>query len=95
MKKLYRSNKDQVLGGVLGGFAEYVEKDPTIVRLGYVFITLIANVAGIIFYIICWIIIPNKETKVSREPIIDHKNSDVIHETTESKAQNEQKNIQK
>lgn len=58
MKKLYRSEKDKVVAGVLGGFAEYTNVDPTVVRLGYVLITLFSFFAGVLFYIIAWIIIP-------------------------------------
>jgi phage shock protein C len=69
MKKLYRSKTDKVIAGVLGGFAEYVEVDSTVVRLGYVLITLLSCFAGILFYIIAWIIIPKK---VSHETKHDH-----------------------
>ena len=60
MKKLYRSSNDTVIAGVLGGFAEYIEVDPTIVRLGYILLTLITCFSGILFYVICWIIMPKK-----------------------------------
>ena len=32
-KRLYRSKRDSMLGGVAGGLAEYFNIDPTIVRL--------------------------------------------------------------
>ena len=32
-KKLYRSGKDKILGGVCGGIGEYLDVDPTIIRL--------------------------------------------------------------
>lgn len=81
MKKLTRSETDKVIGGVLGGFAEYATIDPTVVRLGYVLITLFSCFAGVLFYIIAWIIIPMKvshmpahagETK-NHEKHTDHK----------------------
>jgi phage shock protein C len=59
MKKLYRSSTDKFIGGVLGGFSEYVAIDPTVIRLGYVLFTIIFPVA-IIFYLIAWIVIPKK-----------------------------------
>lgn len=34
-KKLYRSSTDKMICGVLAGFAEYIDVDPTIVRLVY------------------------------------------------------------
>ena len=58
-KKLERSN-DRVLGGVCAGFAEYMDFDPVAVRMGYAALTLFTAFAGIPFYIIAWIIMPEK-----------------------------------
>lgn len=58
-KKLTRSN-DRVLGGVCAGFAEYMDFDPVAVRLGYAALTLFTAFAGIPFYIVAWIIMPDK-----------------------------------
>lgn len=57
-RRLYRSSKDRILGGVCGGIAEYFEVDPVIVRLLWVFGTLASFGTGILLYIIAWIIIP-------------------------------------
>lgn len=56
-RRLYRSGRDRILGGVCGGIAEYFGIDPVIVRLLWVIGTL-AWGFGILLYIICWIIIP-------------------------------------
>jgi len=56
MKKLYRSGKDRILGGVCGGIAEYFSVDPTLVRL--IWILLALNGAGILAYFIAWVVIP-------------------------------------
>ncbi len=84
MKKLYRSSNDTVIAGVLGGFAEYIEVDPTIVRLGYILLTLITCFSGILFYVICWIIMPKKvshETHKHHTKIENQEKVDVSHET--------------
>jgi phage shock protein C len=39
-KRLYRSNKNKMIGGVCGGIADYVDVDPTIVRLLWALMTL-------------------------------------------------------
>jgi phage shock protein PspC (stress-responsive transcriptional regulator) len=63
IKRLYRSGRDKVLGGVCGGIAEYLNVDPVIIRLIWVVGALIWG-AGIVLYIIAWIIIPrNPEDK--------------------------------
>ena len=58
MKKLYRSNTDRKLCGECGGFAEYFDLDPTIIRLIFVFLTLFGG-GGVLIYLICALVIPN------------------------------------
>ena len=57
MKRLYRSGRDKILGGVCGGIGEYLRIDPTIIRLIWVIAALVYG-TGIMLYIILWIIIP-------------------------------------
>jgi phage shock protein C len=59
-KRLYRIEKGRKIAGVCAGIGEYFNADPTLVRLLWVILTL-AGGAGIILYIIAWIIIPLKE----------------------------------
>ncbi|HZD60908.1 MAG TPA: PspC domain-containing protein [Anaerolineae bacterium] len=70
-RRLYRSRENRVIAGVAGGIGEYFGVDPTIIRLAWVFLTLLGG-AGIIAYIVAWIIIPEwpagkKEPEVPRE----------------------------
>ena len=58
-KRLTRSKKDRMIAGVCGGIAEYFDIDPTLVRLALVLITLMGG-AGILAYIVAWIIMPEK-----------------------------------
>ena len=58
-KRLTRSAKDKVFGGICGGLAAYLDIDPVLVRVLYVGLTLISGGAfGIILYLMAWIIIP-------------------------------------
>ena len=59
MKKLYRSETNRKIAGVCGGVGEYFGIDPTLVRLGWVFLTLCAG-SGLIAYIIAAIIVPTQ-----------------------------------
>ena len=60
-KRLYRSNTEKTIAGVLGGIAEYFDIDPTLVRLGYVLLSLFsAAFPGVLGYIIMWIVMPQK-----------------------------------
>lgn len=58
-KKLYRSRTDKMLCGVLGGFAEYINADATLIRIIYAALSVFsAGFPGIVLYIICAIVIP-------------------------------------
>ena len=58
-KKLYRSKIDKKLCGVCAGIAEYLNLDPTVVRLIWVLLVLCAG-CGLLAYLICALIIPEK-----------------------------------
>lgn len=59
VKKLYRSKKNKVIAGVCGGIGEYLGIDPVVVRVIWVVFAL-AYGAGLLAYIIAWILIPEK-----------------------------------
>ena len=58
-KRLFRSKKNRMIAGICGGIAEYLDMDPTVIRLLWVLFTLMGG-AGVIAYIIAWIIIPEE-----------------------------------
>ena len=57
---LFRNENDKVLGGVCGGLAHYLRIDPTIVRVLFAIITFGGFGAGVLLYIILWIVLPAK-----------------------------------
>jgi phage shock protein PspC (stress-responsive transcriptional regulator) len=57
VKRLYRSRHDRMLGGVCGGLAEYLDTDPTIIRLAFALSILLGG-AGILAYLVMWIVMP-------------------------------------
>ncbi len=59
-KRLFRSKKDRMIAGVCGGIAEYLDMDSTVIRLLWVLFTLMGG-AGVIAYIIAWIIVPENK----------------------------------
>ncbi len=58
-KKLYRSRKDRMIAGVCGGLAQYLNVDPTVVRIIAV-ISLLFGTLGFWAYIITWIVVPEE-----------------------------------
>jgi len=64
-KKLYRSRKNRIIAGVLGGLAEYLQVDVVVVRIVYLLLMFFGNFTFFtILYIIGWVIIP-EQPKVS------------------------------
>lgn len=58
-KRLFRSTKDKMLGGVCAGLADYLDIDTSLVRLIFIALALLtALLPMVLFYIIAWIIIP-------------------------------------
>lgn len=66
-KKLYRSKKDSIIAGVCGGIAEYFQLDSTLVRLLAILVVFLGG-AGVIAYIVAWIIIPQNPEQET-EPV--------------------------
>lgn len=60
-KKLMRSD-DRIVAGVCGGLAEYLDFDPVLVRVAYAFLTLFTAFSGLIFYMVLWIVMPEKRS---------------------------------
>lgn len=56
-KKLALSRHDKKIAGVCGGFAEYLELDPTLVRLLWLMMALFVG-WGVIAYLVAWIVMP-------------------------------------
>ena len=59
-KQLTLSATDKKLAGVCGGIAEYLDVDPTIVRLIWVALSVVPGgiVGGALAYFLAWIVIP-------------------------------------
>ncbi len=65
-RKLYRSEKEKMIGGVCGGLAEYLDVDPTVMRVIFVLLGMLGG-HGILLYIILWFIMP-PESRVNKAP---------------------------
>lgn len=61
-RRLYRSRTDKRIAGVCGGLAEWLRWDPTVVRVGYVLLSIVsAAFPGILVYLLLWLITPVAE----------------------------------
>ena len=55
-RKLYRSNTNRMICGVCGGIGEYLNVDPTLVRLLWALVA--CSGAGFVAYLLAAVIIP-------------------------------------
>ena len=59
MRRLYRDRWNKKIAGICGGLGQYLKIDPTIIRLVYVFITILtAFLPMLVLYLIAWILMP-------------------------------------
>ena len=58
-KALTRSRTDRMIAGVCGGLARWLGWDPTVVRIGYIVLSVCsAAFPGILVYIVLWLVMP-------------------------------------
>ncbi len=70
--KLYKSTRNKWLGGVCGGIAEYYNKDPMVIRLLWILVTIVSVGIGVVGYIIFWAVLDKDPTYYSAPPLHYH-----------------------
>jgi phage shock protein C len=83
-KVLRRSANQRMLSGVSGGIADYLNVDVTLVRLGWVGLTLITGGAALIGYAVAWIVIPESDGKAVWQNVQQSVNQNQPQDTTEN-----------
>ena len=58
--RIHKSTKDRKIAGVCGGIAEYLNADPTIIRLAFAMLVLGWG-SGLLAYIVCALVLPEGE----------------------------------
>lgn len=60
-RRLFRSRTNRRLSGVCGGLGEYLDVDPTLVRLIFLLLLIFTGIVpGLIFYLAAWVIMPEE-----------------------------------
>lgn len=68
---LIRPQKGRMVAGVCAGLADYLGVDPTVVRVIVAVLSLIGG-AGVVGYLVAWLLIPNEGDEQSQaERLID------------------------
>ncbi|GAA5557652.1 hypothetical protein Asch01_02396 [Acinetobacter schindleri] len=66
---LYRSNRSNMIAGVMGGIAERFGWNANLLRLIFVVISIMsAAFPGILVYLVLWLIMPKKQAMVEHTP---------------------------
>lgn len=68
-KRLYRSREERMIAGVCGGIGEYLNVDPTLIRLIFVVLGITSIGTWLLIYLVMAIIIPERpEVRVDTAP---------------------------
>jgi phage shock protein C len=63
-RPIERSQTQRMLGGVLGGLAEWLGCDPSVARVAYILLTVFTGlVLGVVGYAVLWVFLPVRETQ--------------------------------
>lgn len=66
MKNLLRRSRNRkVIGGVCQGLSNYFEMDVSLWRILFIFGTIFTILPFVVFYIVCWIVIPLEEKPIN------------------------------
>jgi phage shock protein PspC (stress-responsive transcriptional regulator) len=63
-KHLMRSRYNKKIAGVCAGVAEYLDVDPTLVRIIWLALALLPFPGAILAYIIAWIVMPKEPLRL-------------------------------
>ena len=64
--RIHKSTKDKKIAGVCGGIAEYLNVDPTLIRLAFALLCLGWG-SGVLAYIACALILPEGDDEETEE----------------------------
>ncbi len=62
-RALYRSNTNRMIAGVCAGLADYMNMDPTVMRLIFVLLFFVTGPGVLLAYFIMALIVPNEPVR--------------------------------
>jgi phage shock protein PspC (stress-responsive transcriptional regulator) len=80
-KQLFRSRDDRMIAGVCGGLGKYFDLDPTLMRLIFVFGSIITGSGLFWAYLILMVVVP--EEPLASEAVVEAPVEDVPAEESE------------
>jgi phage shock protein C len=70
-RNLYRSRRDRMLAGVAGGMADYLDVDPSLVRVAWAILILASGGALLLVYILMAFIVPEEPAGARRSYMME------------------------
>jgi len=64
VRRLYRSLRNRKIAGICGGLGDYLNVDPTLIRVLWILLILYGG-TGILIYLILWVVVPQEPIYVS------------------------------
>jgi phage shock protein PspC (stress-responsive transcriptional regulator) len=61
-RRLFRSRDDRIIGGVCGGVGDWLDVDASLVRVGWVLLTIFTGGIFLVLYVIMLIVVPEEPT---------------------------------
>lgn len=67
-RPLRRSRSDRMIAGVVGGLAEYLRMDSTLLRVIYVIVSIVSVAfPGLLVYLLLWLLVPEADDGVGSD----------------------------
>jgi phage shock protein PspC (stress-responsive transcriptional regulator) len=62
VKRRLTRSKDKMIAGVCSGIADYLDLDPTLIRVAYILLSVFTFFTGAVAYLVLWIVMPLEKT---------------------------------
>lgn len=91
-KRLVRTSKNKMLGGVATGIGDYFDLDPNIIRFLFIVLTVFGG-SGVLMYLLLWLLLPSDTSETSGGRDTMRENIGQMKETVQGFAEDIKKEV--
>lgn len=91
-KRLLRTSKNKMLGGVAAGIGDYFDLDPNIIRFLFIVLTVFGG-SGVLMYLLLWLLLPSDTSETSGGRDTMRENIGQMKETVQGFAEDIKKEV--
>lgn len=91
-KRLVRTSKNKMLGGVAAGIGDYFDLDPNIIRFLFIVLTVFGG-SGVLMYLLLWLLLPSDTSETSGGRDTMRENIGQMKETVQGFAEDIKKEV--